>query len=120
MNCPVCGKSMDEGARFCSACGHKMYNDPVYVVPPVPTRFVRPRNGRMVAGVCAGIALAMGWDVAMVRLAVALLVVFGCGAPVLGYFIAWIVMPNGEYVMPYSMQTPPAEPNHETPGATVS
>jgi phage shock protein C len=118
MNCPVCGKSIEEGARFCSACGHKMYFEPAqaYAVPTA-TRFVRPRHGRMIAGVCLGIAQAMGWDVAIVRLGVALLVLFGCGAPLLGYFIAWIVMPNGEFVMPYPMQTPPPT---NTPGATVS
>lgn len=118
MNCPVCGKSMDEGARYCSACGHKLYNEPYAAyAAPTQTRFVRPRNGRMVAGVCAGIAQAMGWDVTMVRLAVALFVLFGCGMPVVGYFIAWLVMPNGEFLMPYPMQTPPPV---SQPGATVS
>jgi phage shock protein PspC (stress-responsive transcriptional regulator) len=61
---------------------------------------MRPREGRMLAGVCAGIALYHGWDVAIVRLVVAALVLFGCGSPILLYIIAWIVMPNAEYALP--------------------
>lgn len=103
MTCPNCGKTLDPSSRFCSGCGRAMY------MPPVArSRYIRPRQGRMIAGVCAGIALYHGWDVAIVRLLVALLVLCGCGSPILLYLIAWIVMPNGEYALP------------PTTGATVS
>jgi phage shock protein C len=54
----------------------------------------------MIAGVCAGLAQRYGWDVVVVRLVVVLIVLFGCGTPLIAYLIAWIVMPNGPYVMP--------------------
>ena len=97
MNCPQCGKPIEAGQRFCSACGCRL----VFDTPMVPrTRYFRPREGRMIAGVCAGIALQHGWDVAIVRIVIAALVLLGCGSPILLYFIAWIVMPNGDYALP--------------------
>lgn len=93
MNCSSCNTPLNTGARFCSHCGAA-----VFVAQPggapIQTRLVRPRYGRVIAGVCAGFAQQYGWDVVLVRIAVSLLVLFGCGTPLLAYIIAWIVMPN--------------------------
>lgn len=59
----------------------------------------RPREGRMIAGVCAGFAVRYGWDVAIVRL-VFVLAVLVAGLPALAYAVAWVVMPNGQYALP--------------------
>jgi phage shock protein C len=112
MTCNVCGKTMDSGVRFCSQCGATMNFE---TVPPAQTRLYRPRMGRMIAGVCAGFALRYGWDLTLVRIAMLLLVVFGCGSPILAYLIAWIVMPNEQYALPpYTpypqTSTPPPPP----------
>jgi phage shock protein PspC (stress-responsive transcriptional regulator) len=48
----------------------------------------------MFGGVCAGLAQHFDWDVALVRILLVVLVFFGCGTPILAYFIAWIVIPN--------------------------
>jgi phage shock protein C len=56
-------------------------------------RLYRLRDGRVVAGVCAGLAAYLGVDPTLVRLAFALLTIFG-GAGVLLYLCAWIVMPE--------------------------
>ena len=56
-------------------------------------RLYRMREGRVVAGVCAGIAAYFGIDPTLVRLAFALLTVFG-GAGILLYLCAWIVIPE--------------------------
>jgi len=58
------------------------------------SRLVRPRFGKVIAGVCAGFAQAYGWDVILVRLALAATVFFGCGVPVALYLVAWVVMPK--------------------------
>ena len=51
-------------------------------------------NNKMVAGVCAGIAESLGWDVTMVRVLYALLALFYAGFPgLLLYIILVIVMP---------------------------
>ena len=56
---------------------------------------VRPRNGRRIAGVCAGIADRYGWDPTIVRL-VAVLSVFLPGPQVLAYLVLWLVMPSDD------------------------
>ena len=53
----------------------------------------RLRKGRLVAGVCTGLADYFGIDVTMVRLAFAVLSVFG-GAGVLFYMVAWAIIPE--------------------------
>jgi phage shock protein C len=53
----------------------------------------RARDGRMIAGVCAGIARRFGWEVTTVRV----LFVLSCllpGPQVLAYLALWIVMPK--------------------------
>jgi phage shock protein C len=53
----------------------------------------RSRN-QMVAGVCAGFAEYIDWDVTLVRALYALLTIFSAGFPgLLLYIILWIVMP---------------------------
>jgi phage shock protein C len=94
MNCSACNNPMSPGARFCSNCGSAVIGQPVI---PVQARLYRPRYGRALGGVCAGIAQHMGWDVALVRLVVVLVAFFGCGTPILAYLIAWIVIPNEPY-----------------------
>jgi phage shock protein C len=56
-------------------------------------RLHRLRDGRVVAGVCAGLAAYFGVDPTLVRLAFALLTVFG-GLGVLLYLCAWVVIPE--------------------------
>jgi phage shock protein PspC (stress-responsive transcriptional regulator) len=56
-------------------------------------RLYRPRDGRVVAGVCAGLAAYFGVDPTLVRLAFALATVFG-GLGVLIYLCAWVVIPE--------------------------
>ncbi len=52
-------------------------------------------NNKMVAGVCAGIAEYLGWDVTIVRAVYAVLSVVSVGFPgLLLYIILTIVMPN--------------------------
>jgi phage shock protein C len=51
-------------------------------------------NNQMIAGVCAGIAEYVGWDVTLVRVIYAILSIFSAGFPgLLLYIILWIVMP---------------------------
>jgi phage shock protein C len=56
-------------------------------------RLYRAREGRVIAGVCAGLAAYLGVDPTLVRLAVAVVAVIG-GIGVLLYLIAWIVIPE--------------------------
>jgi phage shock protein C len=55
---------------------------------------VRSRKGRMVAGVCAGIADYLGIDVTVVRVIVAVISVMTGGAGILAYLVAWAFIPE--------------------------
>jgi phage shock protein C len=97
--CSNCGSSMNNEARFCSACGAQI-NTGIPPVYSVQTRLIRPRLGRMVAGVCQGLANNYAWDVAWVRVVTVLLAVFGGGAGLIGYIIFWVVMPEEQLSLP--------------------
>ena len=56
-------------------------------------RLYRVREGRVVAGVCAGLGAHFGIDPTLVRLGFALFTIFG-GAGILLYLCAWIVIPE--------------------------
>jgi phage shock protein PspC (stress-responsive transcriptional regulator) len=56
-------------------------------------RVYRTREGRIVAGVCSGLATYFGIDATLVRLAFGVLSVFG-GMGVLLYLIAWVIVPE--------------------------
>jgi phage shock protein PspC (stress-responsive transcriptional regulator) len=53
----------------------------------------RPREGRIIAGVCAGLAQRFGWSVFVVR-ALFLLSLLLPGTQVIVYLILWLLMPN--------------------------
>ncbi|PTA48169.1 PspC domain-containing protein [Micromonospora sp. RP3T] len=56
-------------------------------------KLVRPREGRMLAGVCAGLARRFGMSAGMVRL-LFLLSLLLPGTQVIVYLILWVLMPN--------------------------
>lgn len=52
-------------------------------------------SDKMIAGVCAGIAEYLGWDVSLVRIAYVLLSIFSAGFPgLLVYIVLWFVLPD--------------------------
>ncbi|MEU5527652.1 PspC domain-containing protein [Micromonospora chersina] len=56
-------------------------------------KLVRPRQGRVFAGVCAGLAQRFGMSAGMVRL-LFLLSLLLPGTQVIIYLILWVLMPN--------------------------
>jgi phage shock protein PspC (stress-responsive transcriptional regulator) len=56
-------------------------------------RLYRRPEGRIVAGVCTGLADYLGIDVTVIRLAFAALTIFG-GFGALLYVVAWAVVPE--------------------------
>jgi len=91
--CNRCGTELPLGARFCSSCGASM--PPLSAIPARP--LVRPLIGRRVAGVCAALAQAYGWDVALIRI-FAVVAIF-CTGPLIfaAYLAGWIGIPPEEY-----------------------
>ena len=59
------------------------------------TGLYRPRNGRMIAGVCAGLARRFGFSTGVVRV----LAVVSCilpGPQFVAYLTLWVMMPTEE------------------------
>ncbi len=100
MFCPQCGKQIDPNSRFCSFCGTAV-NAPAASPYQQRSRLLRPRDGRMIAGVCAAFALQYGWDVAIVRIiAVLIALVSGIVLGVVAYLVVWIIVPDAPYSLP--------------------
>lgn len=60
----------------------------------------RPRRGRMIGGVCAGIADRFGWS----RTAVRLIAVLSCllpGPQFIAYIVLWILIPAQRPAQPF-------------------
>jgi phage shock protein C len=57
-------------------------------------RLIRPKQGRMVAGVCAGIGQFFGVDANIVRIVFVALTLFSAGAAALVYLAAWMIVPE--------------------------
>jgi len=87
MYCNHCGKPNPDDARLCAYCGASLTG------ATIPRRLVRPREGRRIAGVCAGLAEYYGWNLTALRIIWLLLILFA-GTGGLLYIILWIVMPN--------------------------
>jgi phage shock protein PspC (stress-responsive transcriptional regulator) len=61
--------------------------------PPAKPELTRPRHGRIIAGVCAGIADRYGWSRTTVRI-VAVLSCLLPGPQFLAYLALWALMPS--------------------------
>lgn len=93
--CRNCGVEIAETARFCSACGTATgYGVPYTAAGAAPSRLVRPRAGRQVAGVCQAFANAYGWDVALVRVLMLVAAIVTIPFAEIVYLVCWLMIPE--------------------------
>ena len=103
--CKSCGNPIVDTARFCSACGAETA---LGAYPPAARRaLVRPRLGRMIAGVCQGLANQYGWDVAWIRVIAVVAALFS-GVGAVAYVVFWVVTPEEPLALPSGQPFPPA------------
>ena len=69
---------------------------------------VRPRDGRVLGGVCAGLARRFGLGAWTTRLLFVLLLMVIPGSQILVYPLLWILMPSEETVTFQGPQAPPS------------
>lgn len=100
MTCRFCRTEIHPAALKCAACGSWVGDH-----PPV-REWIRPRAGRMIAGVCRGFADRFGLPVAAVRLAFLLSLCLGAMGFIV-YVACWIAMPNEPQPV-YATWAPPA------------
>jgi len=92
MFCPQCGREFTEKVNFCCHCGAALYAP---APAPAPKKLTRSRSDCKIAGVCGGLAKYLDMDPTLVRLVWVMLAIF-VGWGVVGYIIAWIVLPEEE------------------------
>lgn len=110
MFCPQCGKEYTQRVNFCCQCGAAMFT------PARPRKkLTRSRTDKKIAGVCGGVAEYLDIDSTLVRIVWVMAALF-VGWGVLGYIIAWIVMPEGPVLQPVSA---PAASAQAQPAANV-
>jgi phage shock protein C len=101
MYCKSCGKSITETARFCSSCGAESAPPMPGMYTPAPQRtLIRPRLGRMIGGVCQGLANQYGWDVTWIRVIAVLTAFFGGGLGAVAYVVLWVIAPEEPLALP--------------------
>ena len=115
MNCPKCHRDIAEYSNYCYYCGAQQHAAPVGA-PVIRKRLMRSSTDCKIAGVCGGIAEYLDVDSTIVRLVWVLLVIFPVPLvpAILGYFIAWLVMPQAPPPVPVDItpQTTPTAPDH--------
>jgi phage shock protein C len=89
--CTSCALEIPAEAKKCPHCHARQ---------PGPSTFYRPKEGRMIAGVCAGIARELGIDAAIVRLAFAVAAVVSIGVAFWGYVVLWVITPAARFEEP--------------------
>jgi phage shock protein PspC (stress-responsive transcriptional regulator) len=91
--CYRCGTGLPDNARFCVNCGAGVPGE--HGIPGSP--LIRPLAGRQIAGVCIGLAMAYGWDVALVRILTVVGLFFSGGFVAVAYLACWIGIPAEKY-----------------------
>lgn len=105
MNCGHCQRDIADYSNFCYFCGARQHVSPAG--PPRATRrLMRSAVDCKIAGVCGGIAEYFEIDSTLVRLiwVLAVLMPVPVVPAFIGYFVAWLVIPQAP---PVSFATPP-------------
>jgi len=89
-SCPFCAEPIQDAAVKCRHCGSSLGGS------VLSREWYRSREGKKIAGVCAGLAQEFGIAATPVRLAFVLLTFIAGGAGLVVYLILWLVMPYRE------------------------
>jgi phage shock protein C len=98
MYCTNCGRQLEDEARYCSSCGTaRNSTGPRF---SEMQKLTRPREGKMIAGVCAGVARYLDLDVTLVRILWVLVAIFPCIPGIAAYLVCWFLMPADPETFP--------------------
>jgi len=99
MYCPQCGTQYTESVNYCCQCGASLQ---LKAANRPPKKLALSRTDKKIAGVCGGFAEYLDMDPTLVRLIWVIMALF-VGWGVVGYLVAWIVMPEAPLQEPASV-----------------
>ena len=99
-----------------------------FVGPRTGARLYRSRTDRWIGGVLGGLAVYLGIDALILRVAVILLALLGQGWPLVAYIVMWVLIPEeplsvagsipgGSGSWPTTAPTPPTPPASPAPNS---
>jgi phage shock protein C len=94
-----------DDANICAYCGTRVGG----VI--ARKRLLRPRAGRKIAGVCAGFAEHFDLDVTLVRVVWLISAFIPTCLGLIGYLVAWILVPNEPLALPAPTAPQVTQPN---------
>jgi phage shock protein C len=95
MFCTKCGIELDDKACYCSQCGKGTENAPrPFAGSSSRIPLSRPREGKKIAGVCAGFARYLDVDVTLVRIIWVMLTVIPPVPGLIAYIVCMFAMPQ--------------------------
>ena len=103
MFCKQCGQAIPEGASFCPQCGMAVSATAAHGAPfgamPAST-MMRPRDNRMIAGVCSAFARRYRWDLTATRILTVLIGIFVFPLGEIAYLCGWLLIPDEPIAVP--------------------
>jgi phage shock protein C len=108
MICGNCQRDIADYSNFCYFCGARQHYSPSGS-PRAYKRLMRSSTDSRIAGVCGGIAEYLDVDSTLVRViwALAILLPVPVVPAIMGYLLAWLIIPKAPLFLPAS-STPQA------------
>lgn len=105
MFCTQCGIELEPQDRYCCQCGKTTTAGAFWPAKGPTRKLTLSRADKKIAGVCAGFAHYFDLDVTLMRIIWLVLVFVPPGIGLIGYLLAWLIMPK-EQSVPVSVAQP--------------
>src|SRR5260370_6338602 len=96
MFCTQCGVEREPQDCYCSQGGKGTGVGSPWPARVPPRGLTLSKRDKKIAGVCSGVAHYFDVDVTLVRVIWLILAFMPPGVGVVGYLLAWLIMPKGE------------------------
>ena len=96
MFCTQCGVELEPQDRYCCQCGRVTGVGSPWPFQQSARRLTLSSRDKKIAGVCAGFAHYFDVDVTLMRIIWLVLIFAPPGVGLIGYLLAWLVMPKEE------------------------